>query len=544
MSQISTELVTLQHPESVAVRSAAQSVRSFGRTYFSNSSQPLAEGVGDGNEGQNDEPNLSRGTIASVIASVTLVAGLNSMTSGIITVGLPTIAADLKLSEELLIWPSAISPLTCGCTFLLSGSMVDVFGSRIMYLLGCFLQCVFVLGCGLSKTAVQLLICLGLGGISISLCLPSAVSLITNTLPTGKPRNLAFGSMGGSQPAGFAVGLVLGGILCDTIGWRYGFYICAAINAFVVVVAIFGLPKDSRPSMPTSWDRRWEVLSSDVDWIGALIACISLALMSYILASVTGNSASIREPLNASLLAIALALIPCFILWMGWRERCNKLPLIPNSLWKNRSFTTICFAVFLIWGSFNAAVILLSFFFQDVQLLTPIQTSIRFLPSVITGVLVNVIIGFVIHRIRANWIVFIAVAVTSLAPLLLALCNPSWTYWACAFLASCLLPAGADALFTISNLLITAAFPSETQGLAGGVFNTVSQIGKSVGLSLAQVIATRVTARSKYQDTSNPMARLEGYRASFWFCFAINVATLMISIWGLRTIGKVGHKRD
>ena len=539
MSQIPTELVTLPYPQAVAV---PQSIRSFvGSTRGSNEARSL----NDGNlEEPQEEPRVSKRQIASVISSVTFVAGLNSMMNGIVVVALPTIARDLRLNEGLMLWPAAISSLTCGCTFLISGSMVDVLGSRFMYLLGCSLQCVFVLGCGLAKTAAQLLVCLGLAGIAISFCLPSAVSIITNTLPTGKPRNIAFGSMGGSQPAGFALGLVLGGVLSDSIGWRSGFYISASINAVIVVIATFGLPKDTRESIPTTWKRRWEMVSLEIDWVGALMASGALALASYVLASVAGNSASISKPANATLLAIALALIPCFIFWVGRQERNNKPALIPNSLWQNRGFTTICISVFMIWGACEAAEVILSFFFQDVQLLTPTQASIRYIPSPVAGVLLNIMNGLTIHRVQANWIVIVGIAATSISPLLLAICNPAWSFWICIFFANCLLPAGADILFTVSNLVITSVFPSKTQGLAGGVFNTVSQIGKSVGLALAQVIATTVTARSEYRDKSSPQALLQGYRASFWYCFAINFTTLLIAVWGLRKIGKVGHKTD
>lgn len=118
------------------------------------------------------------------------------------------------------------------------------------------------------------------------------------------------------------------------------------------------------------------------------------------------------------------------------------------------------------------------------------------------------------------------------------------SYWSSAFLANCFNPVGADSLFTIANLLITSVFPPKTQGLAGGVFNTVSQIGKSVGLALVAVIAASVTGSSGLKDKSSPEALLKGYRATFWFCFGLVVMTLGVSAWGLRRVGKVGHKRD
>ena len=130
-----------------------------------------------------------------------------------------------------------------------------------------------------------------------------------------------------------------------------------------------------------------------------------------------------------------------------------------------------------------------------------------------------------------------------------------------AFLANIFNPTGADSLFTISNLLITSVFHAKTQALAGGVFNTVSQvsfrplstmvlhtdrpqIGKSVGLGLVAVIAADITAKSSHEDKKNPEALLEGYKATWWFCFACIVFTVAISVWGLRGIGRAGHKRD
>jgi len=126
----------------------------------------------------------------------------------------------------------------------------------------------------------------------------------------------------------------------------------------------------------------------------------------------------------------------------------------------------------------------------------------------------------------------------------MAFAEPHSGYWGFGFVANLLNPLGADSLFTISNLLITSVFPNKTQGLAGGVFNTVSQIGKSVGLALVAVIASSVTHKSAYIDKSSPDALMAGYSASFFFCFALSVTTLVLALWGLRRIGKVGHKRD
>lgn len=147
-----------------------------------------------------------------------------------------------------------------------------------MYLVGTFLQSVFTMACGLSKTPAQLIVFRALAGIAISFCLPSAVSLIM-TYFQGRRRNLAFAIMSGGQPLGFSAGLVFGGLLTDRVGWSVGFYLAAGINSALFLLAFFGLPKTNR-IVPLSWSR----LRTGIDWVGAIVLSTSLAMLLYVFA--------------------------------------------------------------------------------------------------------------------------------------------------------------------------------------------------------------------------------------------------------------------
>lgn len=260
--------------------------------------------------------------------------------------------------------------------------------------------------------------------------------------------------------------------------------------------------------------------------------------------TITGNRASIRNPSSIALLSISFALIPTFVWWVGRQERLNRPAIIPNSLWRNRVFTAICLSVFLTWGSFNALETILTFYFQDVQHLTATEASLRFLPAPVSGALSNIVVGLIVHKVHANWLCLGGTAIAASAPLVMAFATPTSPYWTTAFIANISNPVGADSLFTVANLLITSVFPPKTQALAGGVFNTVSQIGKSVGLALNAVLAASVTAKTLYADKESPEALMRGYNATFWFCLGLIALTFNTCLWGLRDVGKVGHKRD
>ncbi|CAO2654471.1 Nn.00g112040.m01.CDS01 [Neocucurbitaria sp. VM-36] len=499
--------------------------------------QRINESVNSFSAEQRDSPG--RGTTAIVLVTVVCVTMISSMLSGVTAVVLPTMARELQLAPSVLLWPISIYALTCGCTLLLLGSVADVVGSRPMYLTGCILQSAFTLACGLAQTGTQLIVFRAFAGVAISFCLPSAVSIITNTFPEGKSRNIAFASMGGGQPIGFSLGLVLGGVFSDTIGWRWAFRLSAIVNTIVFVVALFGLPKvDGKQTNILSR------LKGEIDWIGIAMGSASVALLSYCFALISEDTGKISEPPTLGLLITAIVLIPSFILWVGRQEKLGRPAVIPNSLWRNRVFSVICLGVFITWGVFNGVESYLTLFFQDVQEISAIQTSIRFLPIPVAGAIANVVVALIVHRVRADWMVIGGIALTSIGGLLMCIIQPEWSYWACAFPALFLTPLSADALFTVSNLVITSVFPQRTQGLAGGVFNTIAQIGKSVGLATSAVIATSVTEHSRYREKESPAALMEGFRAAFWYLFALSCATGLLFTWGLRGIGKVGMKRE
>lgn len=302
-----------------------------------------------------------------------------------------------------------------------------------MYIVGSILQTGFTLGCGLSRNALQIIIFRGLSGIAVALCLPSATAIITSSLD-GQRRNFAFASMGGRQPIGFTIGLVIGGVLADTIGWRWGYYISAIVNTFTFVLAL-GLPQtidgagDEQVAAVPTWSQRWRRFAA-IDWIGALIITASLALLSYLFASLSGDRQSIKQPSGIVPLVLAILLIPVFIFWTGFQERRNRHALIPNHLWKdNRVFVVICIAVFFTWASFNGLETIMTFYLQEVQQYSPIRTSLYFLPEPIAGLVCNLLVGYLVSRVDGRWLTVIGCGISLGGPLAVVDTYPGISYW-------------------------------------------------------------------------------------------------------------------
>lgn len=482
-----------------------------------------------------------------VMITLACISLLNSFGSGMLTVALPTIAKDLDLPANLLLWPASVYALAQSCMLLLMGAIADVVGNRPIFLTGSLLHTAWTLAVSVSQTGNQLIAFRTLQGVAMAFCMPTAVSTITATFPTGRLRNVAFAVFGGGSPIGFALGLFLGGVFVKLSDWRTGYYMSAGINAASLLLAWFVLP--GKNSLATSPRQLKHVLAHKLDWVGIASASSCLAMLSYVFAEITYGSGAIRQPHILALLTIAVLLIPFFAFWEGRQEHIGRPAVLPNSIWRRREFTTVCVTVFLVWSWFNAFGYWSTLYFQITQELDAFQAALRFLPLVVIGLATNIVAGLVVDRVGAGTLVLIGGVLSAAAPVIFAVQDPGWSYWVSGFPAMLLSAISTDLLFNISNLVITTNFPSKSQALAGGVFNTVTQLGNSIGLAVTAMISASVN-QSQEQDKrvvsgslSYDYATLTGYRSAFWTCFAAAVVSTTISAIGLRKAGKVGMKK-
>lgn len=285
-----------------------------------------------------------------IVLTLAGVSFLNTLGSGLLTVALPRIAEDIGLAENLLLWPASVYALAAGCLLLVFGAVADVLGPKLVWVTGSFFYVIFTLAVGLSQTGIQIIVFRTMLGMAVAMCLPTAVSLTTNTFPRGNWRNIAFASIGMGQPVGYSVGLILGGVFTDTIGWRWGFYISAIINLFISLCAVWVLP-----TIPHKTDKQWtRRLIEDIDWVGALIVSIALGILLYVLAMTTSSFHRLSEVQNIVLLVVSVLLLVAFPFYMDYQTRRQKPAIIPNKLWRNTPFTATCIAVFFCWAAFNA----------------------------------------------------------------------------------------------------------------------------------------------------------------------------------------------
>ncbi|ROW00333.1 hypothetical protein VMCG_07326 [Cytospora schulzeri] len=479
--------------------------------------------------------SVSKARGIAVIVTLSGINFLNTMGSGILIAALPRIASDVGLDESLILWPAAVYALAAGCLLHVFGSIADILGAKPTWITGSFLFIVFTIALGFAVTGIQVIMFRTCLGIAMSMCLPTTVSLITNTFPKGKWRNTSFAMNGMAQPLGYALGLVLGGIFTDTIGWRWAYWIMAIINFVISMISIWSLPNVRHPSSKT-WARR---LVEDVDWVGVVGLSVSLGLIMYILAMVTSDYRNISQPSTITLLVVALVLLIAFPIWMRHQVQQKRPALIPNRLWRQPAFTAACLGVFFCWASLNGIEYFTTLYFQEVQGLSALESSIRYFSQIVMGTSINVALIYLIPRVRVVTLCVVTAGITIVSPALMATAAMDENYWLKPFWALLLCPVNPWVLFSVSSLVISDAFPPEIQSLAGGVFNEVAQFGNSVGLAVTAAIAASVTEHST--KVAERERLMDGFRAAFWMVFASTGMVLLVTFLGFRKVGIIGR---
>lgn len=237
-------------------------------------------------ETEHDRPDAENAQPASRLRKLTVTFQLSAVnftssgTNGLVIISLPRMTADLNLPQSLAFWPSSVQGLATASTLLLAGALADVLGPRAVDLTGCFLSGCIMLASGFVLRGEELVVLRAMQGIALALHLSSSVALLTKIWPRGQGRNLSFSCLGLSLPLGFSFGLVIGGVLNDTIGWRSGWYLYGGINLALATLGLWSLPR----SMPLSIYRVMHNLKNKVDWLGTLLASAFMALLSYSLA--------------------------------------------------------------------------------------------------------------------------------------------------------------------------------------------------------------------------------------------------------------------
>jgi MFS family permease len=393
----------------------------------------------------------------------------------ILNVALPVLGKDLGMSQANLQWAVTAFALPSGGFLLLFGRIADLYGRRRLFLSGLALFAVASVLATLAWSPGVFLAARAVQGLGAAVIVPTGMSLLTTTFPEGPQRERALGISGTLLSLGFTIGVVLGGAMTDTFGWRSTMALLGIAGA-VVLVAAPGLLTESR-----------HPLRPRVDIPGAITVTGGLLALIYALSSAAQRGFGGADVI-VTLIAGPALLIAFVVVESRAAEPMVSLKMLrrPTVAWGNLAGITT-------FSMMSTVVFMTTLYLQEVRGLSSFRTGLVFgvqgLAAAVTGMTAARVIGR--FGVRTTLIGGLVLQAVLTAPLVLLSTGPSGTWLALvAITVACV---GHLWVIVSYGLTATSGLPNDEQGLATGLVTSSQQVGLTIGIPLLSALAATRT---------------------------------------------------
>jgi EmrB/QacA subfamily drug resistance transporter len=458
------------------------------------------------------EPN--RWAVLALLGVAQLMVVLDAT---IVNIALPSAQRALHFSTDSRQWVVTAYALAFGSLLLLGGKLGDLFGRKWTFIAGLIgFSGASAVG-GLAQSFGMLVGARALQGAFGALLAPSALSLLTVTFAGSPERAKAFGIFGAIAGGGASVGLLLGGLLTETLSWRWCLYVNVLIAVPTAVVAVRVLRNVGQTEPPR------------IDLPGVLAGSGGLFAVVYGFSSAETTSWSDTATIVA--LAMSVVLLSAFV----WIESRAAHPLLPLHIVRDRArggaYASIALAGSGIFGVF----LFLTYFMQQSLGFSPLKTGLAFLPMTIAIVITSTTVQTqLLHRIGTRRLIAGGMTLALLAMISFTRLKPTAGYSADVLPGLMLIGIGMGCIFAPAFSTATLGIESNEAGVASAMVNTSQQVGGSVGTALLSTIFASAAAsyardHAKSTGLANAAA-IHGYTTAFWWSAGIFALGLLVAL--------------
>ena len=436
--------------------------------------------------------------VASQMLAEYFVSGFNVL--------LPSLITTLNIPAASSVWPASAFSLVTAAFLLPFGRLADMYGGYVVYVGGLGWFTVWSIIAGFSSNELMLDFCRALQGLGPAAFLPAGVMLIGSVYRPGPRKNVIFSLYGGAAPLGFFTGVFFAGLTGQYLRFGWYFWIGAVLTVTTIVPAYFTIPSDMAER------RRMGVR---MDWWGSCLIVTGLILLVFAITDASHAPRGWATPYIPSCLILGIGLLGVAFYVEGW---VSAHPLLPRDLFQVPSLTPLFIALFFSYGILGTFLLYSTLYMQEIMSATPLQVTAWFVPMSMTGVLISVAGGYVLHLLPGTILMALGGLGWCLTSLLFALAPEGANYWAYVFPAMIGATMGIDITFNVANVFISTSLSLARQGLAGALISSLVYLAIAFWLAFADVTQTQ-TAH---------LGLKESYQAVFWFQLACAVAALVI----------------
>ncbi|MET9363231.1 MFS transporter [Streptomyces sp. NPDC006632] len=391
----------------------------------------------------------------------------------VLNVALPRVGVDLGFTAGNLQWITTVFALcAAGCT-LVFGRVGDYLGRRRIFIAGMALLAVASVIGGIATAPSLLLVARALQGLATAAVTPAALAMLTTAFTEPELRTKALGLNGVMMSSGFTVGSILGGVLTDTLSWRWAFFINipVAVAAIIVVPIVVAESKAER--------------KSKLDAPGALLITAGLFTLIY---GITRAAESGMDALSAASLIAAAVLLVVF--WTVESRTADAL--VPVRILRKPDIAFGNIAALFIFGGETALIFFTGLYVQNVLGYSSLAAGLVLLGIGVGQILGGTIGPRVLAKTSPRALLGIAL-VGQGAFMLPAIWMSAESHWLLPLIATQFVNAIFSMLAMLAFMVIsTSAVDTEQQGMATGMATQSQQVGIAIGIPLLSAVFTAV----------------------------------------------------
>ena len=412
-----------------------------------------------------------------IVITASIGAMLEVVDVSITNVALVHIQANLSASLAEVGWVVTGYAMASVVVIPLSNWLTAMFGQKTYFLLALLGFTAASVLCGLAANLPLLVLARILQGLLGGGLMPMAQAIMYRAVPR-EQQGVAQGIFGVVILAGPALGPTIGGLLTDSLGWRWVFFINVPLGLMTAFVANRAFPSDQRTKgleegLEQGGDRR----QPGVDWLGIGLLVLGLACLQVVLEQ--GRQYDWFENQGLRLLALGAALaLPTFVIW----ELRRPQPAVDLRVLRHRSLAAGSAFSFLLGAGLYGTVLMVPIFAQSVLQFTATQTGLLMLPGALASAVGMALLGKNAHRLDPRWLIALGAALMVATMMQLSTIGPDTgehsLYWP-------LIQRGCTTvmMFLPLTLVSLGSLPKSEVGSGSGFFSLSRQLGGSFGVA-------------------------------------------------------------
>ena len=424
-----------------------------------------------------------------IALTVTLATFMEVLDTSIANVSLPHIAGSLSAGQDESTWVLTSYLVSNAIVLPMSGWLSSIMGRKRFYMSCVALFTISSALCGLAPNLPMLILFRVLQGVGGGGLQPSEQAILADTFAPAK-RGMAFAVYGIAVVMAPAIGPTLGGWITDNFTWRWIFF----IN---IPVGILSLVLTSRLIQDPPYFKRRKLSETHVDYTGLGFVALGLGTLQVILDK--GQRDDWFESHFIVWMTVVSVASLIFVIFWEWH---HKDPIIDLHLFRERSFATANFLMFMLGFALLGSTLLLPLFMQTLLGYTAERAGLALMPGGFTIMVAMPIVGFLLARYNPRYLMMFGLCMLSFSLFHMTSFNLGIDFRTVT-MARALQALGLAFLFVPINTTAYSSLPRDKNNAASGLMNLARNIGGSVGISVVTTLLARRTQFHQARLTEN-----------------------------------------